>query len=378
MERPGILYLLPFLHFGVGRLVVDIMRAAETRGARVYLATGLPSGELCDDPALVEEVSAFAAGTAATDLFGRGAEAMETAEDEIARLSLEWQIDAAHAFTAIAAASAVSHTRVVATVVGWSPSKSPWQRSMDAAILRRCDVVTGVSDAVIDELWQAGLERPDVKLIRNGVDIPASPGRRQRPARMRTLGVMAQLIERKGVDVLLRALALVPDCPFRRLVIAGSGEAEASLRELAAALSLPCEVDWAGHMSVDRFLDQIDLAVVPSRSDALPMLLLQAMAAGVPVIGTLVGGIPEAVRDGVDGILVPPDDPVLLSLALWSAAESPDLARARAESGRRRIAQEFSLDGMLAGYLACYNEVGVRLRRAPATAGQDVRPGSAA
>ena len=80
-------------------------------------------------------------------------------------------------------------------------------------------------------------------------------------------------------------------------------------------------------------------------------------------MATQVGGIPEAVRDGIDGLLVPPDDPVSLSLALWSAAESPHLACNRSDHARRRVAQEFTFEGMLGKYLACYDEMGVSLAR---------------
>jgi len=166
--------------------------------------------------------------------------------------------------------------------------------------------------------------------------------------------------------VLLRALALVPQSPFARLIIAGTGDAEGSLRELASSLQLPCTIVWAGAMPAHQFLDEVDVAVIPSRSDTLPLILLQAMAAGVPVVASRVGGIREAVRDGVDGLLVAPGDPVALALALWSAAESPALATSRADSGRRRMIQEFTLDGMLSKYFDCYSELGVSLHTSTA------------
>jgi glycosyltransferase involved in cell wall biosynthesis len=376
MEYAGLLFLLPFLNFGVGRLALDIMRAASARGARVYLVTGSPRGAAGNDPALMTEAKALCDDIATVDLFSRDAEAMETAEDEVSRLCVEWQIDAAHAFTAVAAAAAVTHTHVLATVVGWAPVKTQWQRAMDAEILRRCDAVTAVSNTVVDELWQAGLERPDIRVIRNGVHIPAITRRHRADAPFRTVGVHASLIERKGVDVLLRAMALVPKSPFTRLIIAGTGDAEASLRELASSLPLPCGVAWAGAMPPHQFLDEVDIAVIPSRFETLPLVLLQAMAAGVPVVASRIAGIREALRDGVDGVLVPADDPVALSLALWSAAESPNLARSRADSARRRMIHEFTLDGMLSKYFECYDEIGVPLRT-PAIAGQALLAGLA-
>jgi glycosyltransferase involved in cell wall biosynthesis len=376
MEYAGLLFLLPFLNFGVGRLALDIMRAASARGARVYLATGSPRGEAGHDPNLMAEAKALCDDIATVDLFSRDAESMETAEDEVRRLCIEWQIDAAHAFTAVAAAAAVTHTHVLATVVGWAPVKTQWQRAMDAEILRRCDVVTAVSNTVVDELWQAGLERPDIRVIRNGVHIPAVTRRHRADAPFRTVGVHANLIERKGVDVLLRAMALVPASPFTRLIIAGTGDAEESLRELASSLPLSCDVAWAGAMPPHQFLDEVDIAVIPSRFETLPLVLLQAMAAGVPVVASRISGIREAVRDGVDGVLVPANDPVALSLALWSAAESPNLARSRADSARRRMIHEFTLDGMLSRYVECYDELGVPLRT-PAIAGQALIAGLA-
>jgi glycosyltransferase involved in cell wall biosynthesis len=118
----------------------------------------------------------------------------------------------------------------VASAVDWSPTKAAWQRSMDVEILESCAAVTAVSDAVAAELRTAGLSQ-QTTIIRNGVPIP-----RPRPLRedIETIGVVAHLVARKGVDVLLRAVSVLPARRFSRLRIAGTGESVQALQSLAA------------------------------------------------------------------------------------------------------------------------------------------------
>ena len=95
--------------------------------------------------------------------------------------------------------------------------------------------------------------------------------------------------------------------------------------------------------------------MVPSRSDALPLILLQGMAAGLPVVASAVGGIPEAVSDGGEGQLVRPDDPAALAAAINRILADPAAARACGAEARLRVEREFSLAKMIRGYLECYS-----------------------
>jgi glycosyltransferase involved in cell wall biosynthesis len=146
------------------------------------------------------------------------------------------------------------------------------------------------------------------------------------------LACVARLTQQKGVDVLLRACALEPlRSRHWRLFLAGDGPDEKALRELARDLEVDERVRWLGWQSdVRALLAAADVFVLPSRWEGQPLTVLEAMAAGAPVVATAVSGTPEALDHGRLGALVPPDDPTSLSAALARAIdEGKDEARLR-------------------------------------------------
>ena len=348
-------FALPFLHLGVGRLVADLALALAP-STRCHVVTCGRDGHLGDDAALVAELQRHEVRFSHVDLFGRDQDAMVTAARHLARVCATERPAVVHALTAPAAAAALAHAPVVASVVGWAKEKTREHRAMDVAILERCRVVTAVSRAVMCELTEAGLARPDVELVPNGVTTSDRVAARvwNGPPEPTVVGVMAQLIERKGVDVVVEAMGRISPAFRWRLLVGGAGPEEGALRAQVDRLGLATSVDWMGHLPVDRFLQQVDLVVVPSRSDALPMVLLHAMAAGRPVIATRVGGIPEALREAEDGLLVESDDPVGLATALEATLRAPDAARVRAASARARVETRFSHERMIERYRDCY------------------------
>lgn len=354
-----ILMALPFLHFGVGRLAVDLAVAAEARGWAVDALTCGGSGEMGDEQGLLDELRRLGAHIHGADIFSREPATMRAASVTVASICREREVTFIHAFTAPAAAAGLDHCPVMASVVGWSPDKADWQREMDAAILDRCAKVTAVSEAVRAEVQAAGLTRSDVRLILNGVALEPSRDLEQADpaAPLERIGVMAHLVERKGVDVLLRAVAQLDPASWRELLIAGDGDASDALHALAADLLPAARVRWLGTTSTERFFKQVDLVVVPSRSDALPLMLLQTMADGIPVIASAVGGIPEAAADPDEALLVPAGDDRALADALARSLANPAAALDRARAARRRVERDFSLAATAAQYLACYEEL---------------------
>jgi glycosyltransferase involved in cell wall biosynthesis len=105
---------------------------------------------------------------------------------------------------------------------------------------------------------------------------------------------------------------------------------------------------------IETLLRAADVFVQPSRSEGLPLAVLEAMAVGLPVVASRVGGIPEAVRDGETGVLVPPSQPAALAEELRKLLESPERRLELARAGRRRVREAFSLEAMLEKYLALY------------------------
>ncbi|HEY4591394.1 MAG TPA: glycosyltransferase family 4 protein, partial [Thermoanaerobaculia bacterium] len=144
---------------------------------------------------------------------------------------------------------------------------------------------------------------------------------------------------RKGVEVLLEALRKIPGAVLR---IAGDGEHRAALERAAADLGPAVAfLGTRDAAQVRTLLRGAAALVVPSIYEGMPLVVLEAMAAGVPVVASAVSGIPEVVVDGETGWLVPPEDPEALARALAEVLADPGEARRRGEAGRRRVAERY-------------------------------------
>lgn len=157
--------------------------------------------------------------------------------------------------------------------------------------------------------------------------------------------VVGRLRIRKGVDVLLAAMPeLLRRHPGARLLIAGDGEHRATLERAAAALALGDAVSFLGRADakrVRRLLRGAAVLVVPSIYEGMPLVVLEAMEASVPVVASRVSGIPEVVEDGHTGWLVPPEEPASLAVALAAALDDPAAASRRGAAGRRLLAERY-------------------------------------
>lgn len=153
----------------------------------------------------------------------------------------------------------------------------------------------------------------------------------------------------KGVDVLLRALSqVVAECPEVRLIQIGGfpdPRPTEDLKQLSRDLGLEDRVVWTGIKDCVRdILACADIYCQPSRSEGLPLAVLEAMDSGLPVVATRVGGIPEAVQHGVTGLLVPPESPKDLAQALVTLLRDQSLRRRMSERGRQRVLDKFLLE----------------------------------
>ena len=150
---------------------------------------------------------------------------------------------------------------------------------------------------------------------------------------------------RKGVEVLLEALDAVRRThPGARLLIAGDGEHRAALERKAVELGLGPSAVFLGRCGASRvrgLLRDAAALVVPSTYEGMPLVVLEAMEAGLPVVASRVSGIPEVVEDGRAGWLVPPEDPDALAAALAAALDDREEARRRGGEGRQRVNERF-------------------------------------
>jgi glycosyltransferase involved in cell wall biosynthesis len=214
---------------------------------------------------------------------------------------------------------------------------------------RRVDGVVAISQMISDLLVKAGVDHRKIQRIPSGVDL----GRFERaceraPKNINVVGCAAVLEERKGLGFLLEAAALLQaDRMDLRYLIAGAGPLRRQLEQQAAHLGLADAVDFLGFVEdTARFLESVELFVMPSLHEGLGVAVLEAMAAGKAVVASRVGGLTESVIDGVTGILVPPRDAAALASAIARLVRAPALAAKMAEQGRQHVLRHFTLEKM--------------------------------
>jgi glycosyltransferase involved in cell wall biosynthesis len=226
------------------------------------------------------------------------------------------------------------------------------QRVITALAVRRVAVGEATSRAV-ERL--GGLRPGTVDTIPNGVPIPPPVGdapRADRAERDRAgppvLGVLGRLVWQKGYDVLLLALRSVPDS---RLLVAGEGPDRDGLEQLARRLGVEDRIEFLGWcQDTEAVWQQIDVLVIPSRVEGLPLSLLEAMHRGVPVVASAVGSVRLAVVDEQTGLVVPPEDPDALAEALRRIVSDERLRASMGAAARDRAGALFSDAAMARRY----------------------------
>jgi glycosyltransferase involved in cell wall biosynthesis len=265
-------------------------------------------------------------------------------------------------------AALLARVSTVATIHGrhWVAEKP--RRALAYRVLSRLGVpIVAVSDDLAGYLAPGlGIPRERLRVVHNGIPLAAVPPREGERAAERAkaraelglppdgplLVAVGNLYPVKDHATLLRAAAPIGGV---RVAIAGRGGEEESLRRLARELGCEARVHLLGlRDDVPRILAAADVFVQSSRSEGLPLAILEAMGAALPIVATRVGGVPEAVSDGECGRLVPPGDPAALEAALRGVLESPDRGASLARAARRRAEGEFSVARMAERYLALY------------------------
>jgi glycosyltransferase involved in cell wall biosynthesis len=259
----------------------------------------------------------------------------------------------AHIYASAAAAAIATAGTGVPLVVtehteaGWRGRRA---RLVTRRFCRRASRVIAVSGAVRRRLVEQDDVSPEkIVVIPNAV--PANPhkgaGVPPLPDELRDgplVGVVARLQPEKGVATFLKAASRVAKAvPRARFIVAGGGPLRAELEALVERIGLERNVRFLGFRSDPRALIRLlDVLVVPSHTEGAPLVVLETMAAGVPVVASAVGGIPDQVSHGDDGLLVPPGDPAALGDAVLKLLEDPGLARRMGAAGCRKAATDFS------------------------------------
>lgn len=231
-------------------------------------------------------------------------------------------------------------------------------------------VLLGNSNAVVEELAQECGDRAKIGLIYNGVERPL-PISAEARARFRrdldlsehcfVLAIIANLIGYKGHEDLLRGLALVGDqLPqgWRFLIVGRDDGRRAFLEKQAATLGIAEHVLWCGeHEYVDGFFNAADVAILCSHEEGFSNSIIEAMAHGLPVIATAVGGNLDAIVPGETGLLVPVRDPAALGAAIVTLAVSPDFRAQLGAAAKRRVERLFSIEVCVRRYVNLYSGI---------------------
>ena len=273
-------------------------------------------------------------------------------------------------------AAQAAGTPVVVATAHSSRVRSPADIATLAAVTPSIDRLIAPSAAIAAKVRAEGRGGAEITVVPNGVDLDRfSPHRSiQETARVRAslgvpaeaflIGVVARLEPEKGHRYLLEALPPILNAvPNAWMLLVGEGSQTDALRAQAHSLPIPARerVVIAGFQTdIGALTQALDVAVLPSLREAQGLALLEAMAAQRPVVASAVGGIPETVRDGVDGLLVPPTDPQALAAAIVRLARDARLRDRLAASGRRRVEDRSSVTASVRRVEAIYEEELVR------------------
>lgn len=239
--------------------------------------------------------------------------------------------------------------------------------AVERALARRTDRLVAVSPRLREALLRMGIGRPEqVEAIPLGLDLErfvavrGDPGRVRRDLRLlpgaRLMAIVGRLVPIKDHPTLFAALGrLDPDV---HLLVVGDGESRGRLEALAGDLGLSDRVHFLGwRHDLEVILAGVDVVVCCSLNEGTPVALIEAMAAGVPVVGTAVGGVGDLVAPGRTGWLVPARDPAALAAAIREVFTTPALAAARAQEARRLVLERHTAQSLISRMEAFYQRL---------------------
>lgn len=214
--------------------------------------------------------------------------------------------------------------------------------------LRRAARLIAVSDSSASYLCEQGFNESRIAIVPNGVPVPEVRRSNDLPNNVWTIGTVALFRPRKGTEVLLEAIAMLRDqgLPVRMRAIGGfeTAEYETHVRQYAERLGIAGSVDWIGfRQDVATEMSQLDVMVLPSLlAEGMPMVILEAMAAGVPVVGSNVAGIADVIQHDINGLLAEPDDATALAEQLSRLIHGRADWNSLREHAQRQHAERYS------------------------------------
>ena len=254
---------------------------------------------------------------------------------------------------------------VITTAHGFTGG--PWRNRvyeyLQRRAFRRFDAVVAVSRPLSDCLARAGVSRSRIHTLPNAwrrispaLDRDAARGELAMPRADFAVGWVGRLSAEKGPDVLLEALTHLNDVPLTVSMI-GTGVQQLALKARASRLGVAARIRWHGEVpDAERVYTAFDVCVLSSRTEGTPVALFEAMAAGVPVVATAVGGVPD-VLTSEEAVLVASEDPGALAAGIRDVYAHPAAAARRARAARVRLEREFGVGPWLDRYVEIYRLV---------------------
>ena len=362
-----ILHILRAPLGGLFRHVLDLARGQAERGHRVGLILDSLTGGARADAVLAELAPHMALGVGRVAIARHLSIGDVAAWHFVARRIATLAPDVLHGHGAKGAALARLVPRGSGAIRVYTPHGGSlvyapgtfaggFYRTIERLLIRRTDLFLFESNFIAQEFRsQIGTPRALVRVVRNGVSeaefVPVMPR-----LDATDLVCVGELRGVKGFDVLIEALAMLKRSgrPLRATVV-GEGPDGPQLMALTQHLGIADQVRFVGHRPAREAFAMGRMLVVPSRAESLPYIVLEAAAAGVPIVATRVGGIPE-IFGAEAGNLVPADDRTALAQAIGAALDDPAQLRRVAQTVNARARAEFSVNAMVEDGLAAYRE----------------------
>jgi len=240
--------------------------------------------------------------------------------------------------------------------------REPLYRPVVEFSLNHCDALSAVSNSLKKSTQETFDCRTEIEVIHNFVDTdwfqPPENDRFPRDGHCWQIIHVSNFRPVKRVLDVIKVFDSVANCVPCRLLMVGDGPDRPAAQELAASLGLSDRITFAGkELFVERLLRQSDVLLSASSSESFGMSVAEAMASGLPVVASRVGGVPEVVVDGQSGILTPPGCPDAMAEALLEILTQPDLAPALGRAARQRIVDHFSTSAIVPRYESLYSRL---------------------
>lgn len=365
-----ILYIVTAAEFGGAPLhVLQLMEHMKKQGHMVGLVAA-------PEPRLMQEAKSLAVQVFPNPHFVRPVKPYKDirALKPVFQAIKAFQPDLVHAHSTKAGyaarlSSAILRKPVIFTAHGWAftEGRSPWSRRLLSLAERLAAKVTTkiicVSEHDLRLALQFNVARPDqLVVIHNSIDpqpfLQADGAKIRQQLELEETPVLIfvnRLAPQKDPLTLVKAIR---DLPSVKLMMVGDGSLRSEVERFIHDNGLASRVILTGkRWDIPNLLAASDVFVFSSRWEGLPYAIIEAMVAGLPVVATRVGGVPELVEDGITGFLVPPKDPKALAEAIQKLLDDPDLRCRMGQAGRKKALKEFTLERMLVETQRVYEEI---------------------